>query len=167
MAAIDVFLSLPWLFLLITVRATLPLNLSPLLSVLVTFLLLGLLGWAAAARVVCAGVRSIQASTFMLNARAWGCSQRRLIAVQLIPNVRPVLWAQFLISIPVFILAEANLSILGLGLPEPLPSLGGLMVELESFSSVHAQPWRLAPLVVLALCVSALQIIKGANEVRV
>jgi len=167
MAAIDVFLSLPWLFLLITVRALLPLNLSPLLSVLVTFLLLGLLGWAAAARVVCAGVRSIQASTFMLNARAWGCSQRRLIAVQLIPNVRPVLWAQFLISIPVFILAEANLSILGLGLPEPLPSLGGLMVELESFSSVHAQPWRLAPLVVLALCVSALQIIKGANEVRV
>src|ERR1039458_6156896 len=40
------FLSLPWLFLLITVRALLPLNVSPLVSVLITFLILGLLGSA-------------------------------------------------------------------------------------------------------------------------
>src|SRR5690348_3723270 len=51
MAVTDLFLSLPWLFLLITVRAMLPLNVSPTFSVLVTFLLLGLLGWTAAARV--------------------------------------------------------------------------------------------------------------------
>ena len=51
----DLFLSLPWLFLLITVRALLPLNVSPAASVTVTFLLLGVLGWASAARVVCAG----------------------------------------------------------------------------------------------------------------
>src|SRR5207253_8323023 len=45
MAVTDLFLSLPWLFLLITVRALMPLNVSPLFSVLVTFLMLGLLGW--------------------------------------------------------------------------------------------------------------------------
>src|SRR4029077_10102010 len=54
MAVTDLFLSLPWLFLLITVRAVMPLNVSPLVSVLVTFLILGLLGWTAAARVLCA-----------------------------------------------------------------------------------------------------------------
>jgi peptide/nickel transport system permease protein len=167
MAVIDVFLSLPWLFLLIAVRAMLPLNLSPLLSVIVTFVLLGLLGWAAAARVVCAGVCSIQASTFMLNARALGCSPCRLIAIQLIPNLKPVLWAQFLVSIPVFILAEANLSMLGLGVPEPLPSLGGLLADLENVSNLQSQVWRLAPLAVLVSCVSALQIVKSTNEVRV
>jgi hypothetical protein len=48
----DLFLSLPWLFLLITVRALLPLNVSPLVSVLITFFILGLLGWAASARVL-------------------------------------------------------------------------------------------------------------------
>jgi hypothetical protein len=48
----DLFLSLPWLFLLITVRALMPLNVSPLISVLITFLILGLLGWAASARVL-------------------------------------------------------------------------------------------------------------------
>src|SRR5262245_16921940 len=49
---IDLFLSLPWLFLLLTVRALLPLNVPPATSVTVTFTLLGLLGWAASARVV-------------------------------------------------------------------------------------------------------------------
>ena len=44
MAVTDLFLSLPWLFLLITVRAMMPLNVSPLVSVLVTFLMLGLAG---------------------------------------------------------------------------------------------------------------------------
>src|SRR5216684_1093590 len=54
MSGTDLFLSLPWLFLLITVRALMPLNVSPLASVLVTFLMLGMLGWTSAARVLCA-----------------------------------------------------------------------------------------------------------------
>ena len=49
MAVTDLFLSLPWLFLLITVRALLPLNVSPIMSVAITFALVGCLGWAAAA----------------------------------------------------------------------------------------------------------------------
>jgi peptide/nickel transport system permease protein len=167
MAASDVFLSLPWLFLLITVRAMLPLNLSPSLSVVITFALLGVLGWAATARVVCAAVRSICSSTFMLNARALGCSPQRLVGVQLIPNLRPILWAQFLVSIPVFILAEANLSMLGLGVPEPLPSLGGLIAELENVSVLHSQLWRLAPVAVLALCVGALQTLKESDGAQI
>ena len=164
MAGVDLFLSLPWLFLIITVRAVLPLNVAPAISVLVTFAILGCLGWAASARVVCAGMRSLRSSGFMLNARALGCPSWRLIAVQLAPNVKPVLWAQFLISIPAFVLAEANLSMLGLGVAEPLPSLGGLMRELENFSGLSAQPWRLAPLFVLIACVSAFQVFANRHE---
>lgn len=167
MAGVDLFLSLPWLFLIITVRAILPLNVAPTISVVATFAILGCLGWAASARVVCAGVKSLRNSGFMLNARAMGCNPWRLIAVQLAPNVKPVLWAQFLVSIPVFVLAEANLSMLGLGVAEPLPSLGGLMRELENFSGLESQPWRLAPLVILFLCVSAFQIFVGQREVQV
>ncbi len=47
------------------------------------------------------------------------------------PNLKPVLYAQFWISIPVFILSEANLGILGLGVAEPMPSWGSLLKELE------------------------------------
>src|SRR5436305_11148981 len=74
MAATDVFLSLPWLFLLITIRALMPLNVAPVTSVVITFGLLGCLGWAAAARVICADARSLRNADFILLARASGLS---------------------------------------------------------------------------------------------
>src|SRR5262249_56713416 len=52
MAVTDLFLSLPWLFLLITIRALLPLNVSPLSSVVFTFLFVLLLLWGASARIL-------------------------------------------------------------------------------------------------------------------
>ena len=50
LSCVDLVASLPWLFLLIAVRALLPLNVSAYASVGVTFLLLGALGWASSAR---------------------------------------------------------------------------------------------------------------------
>ena len=159
MRATDLFLSLPWLFLLLTVRAMLPLNVSPLASVVITFALLGLLGWAGPARVVRAGVRSFRGSDFVLQARACGCPRFRLLLVHLLPNLKPVLLAQFWISVPVFILAEANLGLLGLGVAEPLPSWGNLLRGLENFPAVKANPWMLAPALLLILVIGSLQVV--------
>jgi ABC-type dipeptide/oligopeptide/nickel transport system permease subunit len=164
MAATDLFLSLPWLFLLITVRALMPLNVSPITSVAVTFALLGSLGWAAAARVICSDARTLSRSDFILLARASGIGGFRLLWRHILPNLRTVLYAQFWISIPVFILTEANLGILGLGVAEPLPSWGGLLRELESFSAFSAQPWQFAPLVLLVLVVSCFHLAMQEQE---
>jgi ABC-type dipeptide/oligopeptide/nickel transport system permease subunit len=163
-AAIDLFLSLPWFFLLITVRAVLPLNVSPLASVCITFALLGMLGWAASARVLCAGARSLRNAGFVVQARAAGTAPMRVLAVHILPNLKPVLWAQFWISIPLFILTEANLSLLGLGVAEPLPSWGSLLRDLESYSDLATQPWRLVPLLLLVVVVSAFQFIHQEEE---
>jgi peptide/nickel transport system permease protein len=165
MAVTDLFLSLPWLFLLITVRAMLPLNVSPTLSVVVTFALLGVLGWAAAARVVCAGAAGMRDSDFVLLARASGISRSRLLAVHVLPNLRPVLLAQFWLSIPIFILAEANLGILGLGVAEPLPSWGSLLRELEDLAIFPGAYWRLVPLILLILVVTSFQFVISRQEV--
>jgi peptide/nickel transport system permease protein len=154
MSATDLFLSLPWLFLLITMRALMPLNVAPLTSVAITFALLGCLGWAGAARVVCADTGRLCNSDFMLQARASGSAGTRLLLRHLVPNLKPVLFAQFWISIPVFILSETNLSILGLGVAEPLPSWGSLLRELESFSVLSGKPWQFVPLVLLIATVS-------------
>jgi peptide/nickel transport system permease protein len=164
LGATDLSLSLPWLFLLLTVRAVLPLNVSPLASVVITFALLGLLGWPASARVVCAGARTLRNSDFVLQARACGCSKLRLLIRHVLPNLKPVLYAQFLISIPVFILTEANLGMLGLGVAEPLPSWGNLLRELESYTALPGNPWRLAPLGLLALVVTCFQLILPGEE---
>ena len=164
MAATDLFLSLPWLFLLITVRALLPLDVSPVTSVAITFALLGCLGWAAAARVICANARTLCSSDMILLARATGSSGLRLVWCHVVPNLMPVLSAQFWISIPVFILTEANLGVLGLGVAEPLPSWGSLLRELENFSSFSGQPWQFVPLVLLIVTVSSFHLAMQKQE---
>jgi ABC-type dipeptide/oligopeptide/nickel transport system permease subunit len=163
---IDFFLSVPWLFLLITVRAVLPLNISPQASVTVTFALLGLLGWAASARVICSGAKSLMKSEFVWMARAAGFSGMKLIRLHLLPNLRGALLAQFWISIPVFIIAEANLGALGLGVSEPLPSLGSLLRELQDAVTLRPEPWRLLPLAVLIVVISSFQVLLNQQEVR-
>src|SRR3981081_3157403 len=161
----DLFLSLPWLFLLITVRAVLPLNVSPVLSVLITFLILGLLGWAASARVLAASAQSLRSSDFIVQARASGLHGSRLFLVHVLPNLKSVLYAQFWISIPVFILSEANLGILGLGVAEPLPSWGSLLRELEGLISFRAETWRLVPLLRLISVMTSFQMLLSNEEV--
>ena len=164
MAATDLFLSLPWLFLLITVRALLPLNVSPVFSVIVTFALLGCLGWAGAARIVCADAASLAQSDFILLARAGGIGGFHLLWKHLVPNLKPVLLAQFWISIPVFIIAEANLGILGLGVAEPLPSWGSLLRELGSYSTLSGPAWQFAPLILFVLVVSSFHLLLSKQE---
>jgi len=127
--------------------------------VLLTFMLLGLLGWTAAARVLCASAGSLRSSDFLRQARAAGVPPFRLFWVHVLPNLRPVLCAQFWISIPVFILSEANLGILGLGVAEPLPSFGSLLKELEGLVSVGQEPWKFVPVLLLVLVVTSFQLL--------
>jgi peptide/nickel transport system permease protein len=164
MAVTDLFLSLPWLFLLITARALMPLNVSPMISVLVTFLLLGLLGWTTAARVLCTTAASLRSADFVRQARATGVPPQRLFWMHVLPNLKPVLYAQFWISIPVFILSEANLGILGLGVAEPMPSWGSLLKELEGLISIGDEPWKFVPLVLLVLVVMSFQLLLSRQD---
>ena len=149
--AIDLMLSLPWLFLLIAARALLPLDASPETSLVVTYCLLALLGWAAPARVVRAGVRSFRDSDFVMQARALGCPEARVLLRHILPNLRPVLAAQFWTSIPIFILAEANLGFLGLSASEPFPTWGNLLRELQS--PLLLRPEMFAPVAAVMLAV--------------
>jgi len=87
-----------------------------------------------------------------------------MIVRHVFPNLRPVLFAQFWISIPLFVLTEATLSMLGLGVMEPLPSWGNLLRGLEDISAVSANLWRLAPLILLVLVVICFQLILPAQE---
>ena len=166
MIVVDLFLCIPWLFLLLTVRAVLPLNISPEASVVVTFTLLGLLGWAASARVICAGTRDMMKSEFVWLARATGFFGVKLVRLHLLPNLRGTLLAQFWISIPVFIITEANLGVLGLGVSEPLPSLGSLLRELQNLVTLRPEPWQFVPLIVLIVVVSSFQTLLHKHEVR-
>src|SRR5580658_10084420 len=60
-------LSLPWIFLFIILRAVLPLNTRPGASILLTFGLMGIAGWAWPARIFRASIRQIRQSDWMLQ----------------------------------------------------------------------------------------------------
>ena len=66
--------------------------------------------------------------------------------------------------IPAYILSEASLGLLGLGVAEPLPSWGNLLAELEHPGRVHDNPWILAPLALLMLVMIALEALQPARE---
>lgn len=161
---IDLFLSIPWLFLFLIVRALLPLNTSPLTSVIITFTIMGLVGWAPAARIIRAGAQSLRHSDLVLHARAGGCQGLRLILVHIAPVLRPVIFAQFWTAIPAFILGEASLGLIGLGVADPLPSWGNLLRELTNPKAVISNPWILAPLAVLLVVVSCFQLLLPERE---
>jgi len=159
LAAADLSLALPLFFVLIALRALLPLDISPTFSVVATFVTLGLLGWPASLRMVWAAARRLRDSDHFLFATALGYSKSRLLFRQVVPNLRPILLALFWISVPLFILTEATLSMLGLGVMEPLPSWGNLLRGSEDFSLMFENPWRLAPLGVLVVTVVCFQYI--------
>jgi peptide/nickel transport system permease protein len=163
-AVTDLFLSLPWLFVLLTLRALLPLDISPWTSIAATFLLVAAIGWAAGARMVRAAVVGMRNAASILHARAYGCHNGRLLWFHLLPNLKPVLSAQFWIMVPVFLLTEANLGLLGLGTTEPIPSWGNMLAELQNYQRIPEAPWILAPAVALVLVVASLHFVVSGRR---
>ncbi len=161
----DLFLSLPWLFAMLSLRALLPLDMSPWVSIAATFLLLAVVGWAPGARVVRAGAASLRNSGSIVHARAYGCGDARLLWFHMLPNLKPVLAAQFWILVPVFLLTEANLGVLGLGIAEPVPSLGNMLAELQNYQRIPEEPWILAPALLLVLVVASLQFVVSQRNI--
>jgi peptide/nickel transport system permease protein len=164
LVAADLSMALPLLFVLIALRALLPLDVSPFVALIATFLTLGLLGWPSSLRVIWSASRQLRNSDVLLLAHASGIAPTRIVVRHLLPNLRPILFAQFWISIPLFILTETTLSMLGLGVMEPIPSWGNLLRGLEDFSVVSANPWRLAPLFLLVLVVVCFQFALPSQE---
>jgi peptide/nickel transport system permease protein len=159
----DLFLSLPWLFLFIIVRALLPLNTSPGVSLVITFLLMGVVGWAPAARVIRGAVKQFRTADFVLEARACGCTETRVWIAWIAPRLRSIFITQFFISIPVFILGEASLGILGLGVSEPMPSWGNLLRELSTAPPLN-QYWIFAPVALLVIVMTSFQLLLPQQE---
>jgi peptide/nickel transport system permease protein len=145
----ELFLALPWLYLLFALRAFLPLAVSPLNAFFLVIVALATVGWARPARLVRGVVLSAKERDFVRAARGFGARDGYLLRRHIVPETRGVLLTQAAILVPQFVLAEITLSFLGLGIPEPVPSWGNLLAILQQYSVLVSYWWIYLPAVAI------------------
>ena len=141
----ELFLALPWLYLLLAVRAFLPLHISTTQAFFLLVAIIGTVGWVRPARMVRGVVLSARERPFVLAARGFGASGLYLIRRHILPLTWSVVLTQATVLIPRYILAEVTLSFLGLGIGEPVPSWGNMLAEARQYHTLIAHTWMLAP----------------------
>ena len=163
-ALADGLASLPVIYIVLALRAALPLVLSPGDVFIALALLFGAVGWPFTAR----GTRGIfmreRALPYAEAALAAGASRARVFRVHLLPAARGFLLTQFLLLVPGFLISEVTLSFLGLGFPEPTPSWGTMLQAAANVRVLAEAPWMLAPAAAIALTSLALHLIAGTRH---
>ncbi len=149
---IDVLLAFPALVLALTFTAYLGQSLFNVT------LALGILSIPAAARVARANTLAWASRDFVLAARTIGASNWRILTREILPNVLPAMFAFWLVAVSVIIVAEGALSFLGLGIPAPQPSWGGMIADGREALDV-APHTALIPAAVMFLTVLSLNFV--------
>ncbi len=153
----DVTLAFPTLLLLIALVAALQPSLT------VVFLTIGLVGWAAMARLVRGQVLVVRELEYVQAMRALGAQNGRIILRHVLPAVvAPVLIAATL-GVAGAIMAEASLSFLGLGVQPPTPSWGAMIADGRDLSQLRGAPWTsLFPGIAIGLTVLGFNLLGDA-----
>jgi len=153
MRIVDVLYALPYVFLVIILATLFERG-----SVPVLLLAIASVGWLTTARIVRGQTRALRQREFIDAARAMGVPTARILWRHILPNVAGPVIAYATLTVPQMILYESFLSFLGLGVQEPLASLGSLVSE--GARDMETAPWLLlAPagsLVVLTLLLNIL-----------
>ncbi len=141
----EVVMLVPAFYLLMLLRAALPLDWDSRVVYLSIVLILSFLGWAGLARILRGMIQSLRQSDFLAASRALGLSPWRILWRHALPQTFGFVAVQATLSIPGYIVAESGLSLLGLGIQDPQTSWGNLLEEAMSIAEIRLHPWSLLP----------------------
>lgn len=159
----DLFLAVPWLYLLLATRASLPLETPPSQAFALMVVVIGIAGWARPARLVRGVVTSGRSRSYVEAARSCGAGPWYVLRRHLLPQALRVIIAQGAMLAPQFALAEMTLSFFGVGLGEPLASWGGLLAEASRDHLLQPTWYSMAP--VAAVIVTFLAYQRAADAI--
>jgi oligopeptide transport system permease protein len=149
MRVVDVLYALPYMFFVIILTVVFG------RSLWLIFVAIGAVGWLTMARIVRGQALALRRREFVTAAVTLGLPARRIIVRHIVPNVLGTVIVYATLTVPQVILFESFLSFLGLGVQEPLTSLGRLVAE--GALEMETAPWQLlVPAGVLALLLLAL-----------
>ncbi len=129
----DIFLAFPSLLLAIGISAVMPPGLAS------AMLAITLVGWAGFARLVRGITLSLREQTYVEASRALGASSGRILYRHILPNALPLLLVAGSLRVGGFILLEAALSFLGLGVQPPTPTWGSMISLNRAY--INSAPW--------------------------
>jgi peptide/nickel transport system permease protein len=164
MRAADFVLVLPAIYVVIVLRAAMPLVLTTSQVFWMMTGILSLVGWPYPARGVRAVVASERAKEYAEAAMAAGAGSWRILLRHLLPAARGFLVVQGTLLIPAFILAEATLSFVGFGFAEPTPSWGVMLHDAAQTGALADAPWLLAPAAAIVVTVLALHLVSRPGD---
>jgi peptide/nickel transport system permease protein len=151
MRVAELFLVLPWLYVLLAVRAFLPLHLSSSQTFLLLVAVIGTIGWARPARLVRGIVLSARSRKYVAASRGFGASDAYILRRHVLPHTYGTLLTQAAVLVPQYVIAEVTLSFFGLGVGEPMPSWGSLLTNLQQYNVLVSFWWMFAPALALVL----------------
>ena len=168
MRTIDFVMVLPAIYVALALRSVLPLVLTAPQVFALLAAIFALVGAPFVARGVRAIVRSERRLDYAAAAQALGASDARLLIMHLLPATRGFLGVQITLLVPSFIIAEATLSYVGLGFPDPVASWGTMLHDASSNIRVFADfPWLLSPAAAMFLVVLGVNLmLQNSRDVK-
>lgn len=141
----DMFLSIPWLVLMIVIAAIFEAR-----TLFAVILVIGLTGWSTTSRIVRSQVLTLKERQFVERARAIGSSDWHIMRKHVFPNVVPLVFANAILTIAICILSEATLSFLRLG-PQDVETWGKILEEAYAQNAALSGPY---PFIIMpGLCI--------------
>lgn len=141
----EMIMMIPGFFLMLALRASLPMDMSSVQVYLMIVLIMSFIGWAGMARVIRGMVLSIRSHEYVEAARATGQSHMPIILWHILPQTLSYAIVSLTLAVPGYILGESALSLLGLGIQDPNSSWGNMLRDAMSISQIQYRPWILIP----------------------
>jgi len=154
MRLVEVLMTIPSIYLLVSLAAVLPPGLSSGQRFLLIVLITSLVGWAGLARVIRGQVLSIKEQAFVQATQVMGGRSLYIITRHILPQTATYGIIAATLAIPSFILAEAVLSFIGLGIQQPDASWGNMLSLATNASILVLQPWLVWPPALLIVLTS-------------
>lgn len=143
MRGVEFLMAIPSLYLLLALRSVLAPRFTSDQMFFVVVIILSLIGWAGAARVLRGMSLSLRRRQFVLAAECMGQSPLKILWKHILPNLASYLLVAATLSIPGYVLGEAALSFLGLGIAEPASSWGLMLSQAQSIKIFMLNFWWL------------------------
>jgi peptide/nickel transport system permease protein len=158
----EMFMMIPGFYLMLALRAAVPENFNSVQVYVSVVVILALIGWASLARIIRGMALSLRERDFVLAAKTLGVSDIAIIVKHILPQMISFSCATLMLTVSSYILAEAGLSVVGLGIQDPIPSWGNLLSDAMWVVPVIFAPWILLPGLFIFIAVMCFNVIGDA-----